>query len=225
MNNKYQSMMATNRMETTIVNRQQVPLIPSIFTRKKTVIPRYIFQKKLGCYKISMDYLSKFITTLIESPENETPEKDFDDYVNEYTAMKTNISKLGKQLTNTILFAKMNERKETNEAGNPIQCWKDVISWFKKPTSTDERKIYYSYDIYDVKHLTRLIMNLENLEYCPKSTQTNINTKKRADGWIAESITQNIQAKRNTVRHYLYFLYSLQQLIILSLLYYIVDKK
>ena len=68
-------------------------------------------------------------------------------------------------------------------------------------------------------------MQLEHLEYCPKSTQTGNNTKKRADGWIAESITKNIQAKRNTVRHYLYFIDTLQQLICLSLLYYIVDKK
>ena len=225
MNNKSQSMVATNRMETTIVNSQQNPSIPSIFTQKTTIIPMYIFKKKLACYKISMDFLSKFINTLIESTENETPNKDFDDYVNKYTEMTVNISKLGKELTNTILFIKMNERKETTEAGNPIQCWKDVISWFKKPTPTDERKIYYSYEIYDVKHLTRLIMNLEHLEYCPKSAQTNINTKKRADGWKAESIAKNIQAKRNTVRKYLYFIDSLQQLISLSLLYYIVDKK
>ena len=225
MNNKYQSMMANNKMEKTIDSSQRMPSIPSIFPPKKTIIPRYIFQKKLGCYKISMDYLSKFINTIIESTENETPNKDFDEYVNKYTEMTVNISKLGKQLTNTILFAKMNERKETTEAGNPIQCWKDVISWFKKPTSTDEQKIYYSYDIYDVKHLTRLIMQLEHLEYCPKVTQTINNTKKRADGWIAESITKNIQAKRNTVRHYLYFIDTLQQLISLSLLYYIVDKK
>ena len=68
-------------------------------------------------------------------------------------------------------------------------------------------------------------MNIEHLEYCPKSAQTNNNTKKRADGWIAESITKNIQAKRNTVRHYLYFLYSLQQLMSLSLVYYLVDKE
>ena len=97
MNTKYQSMMATNQMEKTIVNSQQCPSIPSIFTPKTTIIPRYIFQKKLGCYKISMDYLSKFINTLIESTENETPNEDFDEYVNKYTEMTVNISKLGKQ--------------------------------------------------------------------------------------------------------------------------------
>ena len=55
-------------------------------------------------------------------------------------------------------------------------------------------------------------MHQEKLEYCSKNSQAGPNTKKRKDGWIVETITQNIQSKRNTVRQYFRFLHLLHGL-------------
>ena len=88
----------------------------------------------------------------------------------------------------------------------------------QKKTSTDQLKIHYSYDIYDIKKLTKIILNQEKLEYCSKIIQTVASTKKREDGWIAELLTRNIQSKRNTVRQYIQLLSILHALNIILLI-------
>ena len=212
MNSKFQSMDNRRRMENPLIAGETIPLIPSIF-QHKTLIPRYIFQNKLGSYQISIDYISKFITN--HQPQTD---KSLDEYVIFYTQLKNKLSLVGKELTNTVLFDNMNKNNETNGAGEPIRCWKDVVSWFKKITSTDQLKIHYSYDIYDIKKLTKIILNQEKLEYCSKIIQTAGSTKKREDGWIAELLTRNIQSKRNTVRQYIQLLSILHALNIILLI-------
>ena len=63
-------------MEHPIIEGEVCPSIPSIF-QHKTLIPRYLFQNKLGCYKISIDYISKFI-----SNNHQQSQKSLDEYVN-----------------------------------------------------------------------------------------------------------------------------------------------
>ena len=86
MNSKFQSMDNRRRMENPLIAGETIPLIPSIF-QHKTLIPRYIFQNKLGSYKISIDYISKFITN-----HHPQPDKSLDEYVIFYTHLKNKIS-------------------------------------------------------------------------------------------------------------------------------------